>query len=340
MKFEIISSLVCGTLTFLNLYVLDVRAEVYPKIRQSSTLASRVARAEHVERDLSSVNSIKSAASELKVFRRAHWTSDEEQHLLNLRNQQQKSWDEINEIFQQRTWQALVAKYYRLTGDLSTTDKPPKNSPWTYKEDKLLMELVKASTPWEQIAKKLPRRTEKAVRSRYYYLTKDKSVPKVIYRPWTAEEDKLVVELVEAGVPLKERVKFFNDRTVEALEQRSKKLVPSPLRFSSEEDDLIIKALDSGMVTKEISQLLDRTTRAVNKRIKRLEQSNRIKPAPQIANNRRFTVADFKLMDEMVEKDMSWEDIATEYFPGRSPKRMKSSFKRYEEQKQRGETKE
>lgn len=198
------------------------------------------------------------------------------------------------------------------------------------------MKLVETGASWDGIAEYFPGRTKEQVIRKYYDLKKDKQVPDVYRGLWADEEDKLLIRLGRTGMTWEEIATHFNNRSLRALERRLKSLTPRPLRYTLEEDKTIIEAIKAGFTIAKISQLLGRSELAIKGRIKILEQSDRVGIAPQIIRNRHYTVADYSLMDELLKKDMSWEEIADIYFPGRSSESMRQAFARYQKKQQRG----
>ena len=281
-------------------------------------------------------NSGRVAASEQKLYRRTRWTAEEEERLVALR-EQEMSWEEISELFPERSWQALMAKYHRLTPDVLTRTV----NFWTEEEKKLLLELVEAGKSWEEIAEYFPGRTVTAVRATHNRLTTDVQAPRRVVRKWTAEEDELLLELAKARVPWEERVTHFDSRTLGALTTRYEILkAPGTPRegleiFTSEEDDLIVEGIELGMTLVEISQLLDRSTPAIKRRKEKLRQLKRLDPS--IDKGRTYTAADYELMRELVEKGMPWRKISAEYFPSRPNRGPEAAYRRYKSQKQREE---
>lgn len=392
MKFRVVISLFVGIYS-VSLHASNVRAELGlhsspPAIRQTN---SPVVRAENVNGNMATLAPVESAAPEAKLFRRNQpWTYDEEQLLLKLRQEQEMPWGEMIEYFPGRTWRGIQTKYHDLTG---TKQKRLKElRAWTDEENEILLDLRKAGKSWEEIDKVLPGRSVVAIMMHYAYLKKDKKAPKSVSRRFSAEEDKLLLELAEADVPMKERVKYFDNRTASSLYGRLSKIKPTKgqrkirKNFSAEEDklllelaeagvlpeervkyfdsrtasslnsrlsrliptnrqgkfspkenNLLIEALKKGKTLEEIAQSLGRSVRAVRARTKKLEKSNRIDPVPQLVKGRDYTDAEFDLMHEMYRKGMSWEDIATEYFPGRSGASLKVSHHNFRRKKQVGE---
>ena len=223
---------------------------------------------------LSAVNSVRPAVSEL-TKRAEPWTAEEEKLLLKLRGQRM-SWAEINKFFPERSWAALATKYYHLVQDPSIKKIPRTVKLWTYEENELLLELVETNISWREIAKYFPSRSLKAIKGHLYFLKSDSSAPQSITSQFTAEEDELLIQLGKAGIPWKERAKFFENRTISGLKTRYSRIdpaskTPSYRKYTSEEDDLIREGLKLGKTVKEISNLLEeRGVSSVQRRIKKL----------------------------------------------------------------------
>ena len=372
MKFNTIYSLVFGIYCLSGLCSQEVYAgasvQLYPSAnRQINPLA---ARAEHDNGDATSVSSVVEAAfSEPTASRSGEpWTDDEVDRLLQLRGEERRSWTDVAQSFPERSGFAVLKKYYKLTRNPTRTQAKPK--PWTDDEEETLLELAGTDATWEERAVYLPGRSATAARSHYHYLISDKSLPKEYKRLYTAEEDELLRELDEAGIPWKERVTRFDNRTIPALHYRMKKLkeeekekekgggeeegeegeegeetqrseeLEGPKtqqagKFTLKEDDDLIKALDLGMTLEEITELLGRSRRGVQRRIKALEQANRIADrTPQISKGRWHADAEYELMRESLEQGMSWKDIAAEHFPGRAANTIKKAYYREQARKE------
>ena len=339
MKFRIVSSLLLGLCSFSS-DVSNVRAELSlhsspPAIGQTDSL---IIRAENVNGNVAPLPSVESAAPEAKLFRRTQpLTTDEEQLLLKLRQEQERPWREIIEYFPGRKLKYIQARYYTLR-ETKQEESPKDLRAWTDEEKEILLDLRKTGQSWREIAKDLPGRSVGAIIDHYYYLKRDGHPPRSS-RNFSAEEDELLLELAEADIPWEERVKYFNNRTSSSLRGRLTRIRPTKQlgKFSSKEDNLIIKSLKKGKILEEIAQMLGRSVEAVGKRIKFLEKSNRVDPVPELAKNRRYTAAEYDLMHEMYIRGMSWKYIATEYFPGRSSEGLRASYYHSRIKKQKGE---
>lgn len=325
---------------FLGLYLLNLNAEVsaqpnLSKIRQTYSLASQN---EDVGSNLSPANPVRPAALEPKLFKRVNrWTFEEEGLLLKLREEQQLSWKQIQEeYFPERSWKALQIRFYRLTKDPSQP-KVEARRPWTDEEKELLFKLRESNLSWAEIVESFPGRSKSALVGKYRSLTYDRSAPGVFQKKWTAEENELLLKLGKEGMPWKERVKFFDNRTLRALQTQYKKLVPSrqppPRLFTSEEDDFIIKAIDSdNMPVKDISLSLGRSIQGVHRRIRKLQESNRLDPN---THNLRYSDAELELIAKLVKQNVSFREIATKHLPGRSREAIKQAYKRFRERKRK-----
>lgn len=292
MRVDIFSSLFIGIYSILSLCVSKTEAEIsvqsdYQKFQETSTLNDRAE--PYIERDLSP--SFESDdASEPKLFRRAEpWTPEEVEYLLDLREVQKKTWAEIDKLFPDRGWQALVSKHSRLMRDPSipkeTKDTP---IPWTVKEQKLLLKLKdEDSLSWKEIAEKLEGRTVSAAKGQYNRISRSSPISKDIKERWTDEEDALLKRLGESDLSWKEREKEFNnrfdkERTLSALHSRLTQIAPSQPdkrgRFTDEELDRIMKGVKSGESREKIAQSIGRSKNSLKVQIRKLRELGRLDP--------------------------------------------------------------
>lgn len=217
MRFSITSNLILGTYSLFGLYLLNVKADASeqpysPEIQQIRSLASGTKIINN--NNPPPVNSVESTTLESQLFKRSQrWTTDEEQRLIELR-EQDVSWVNIMKMFPERSWSALRSKYLRLTKNLSSYS--PKKKLWTDEEDKILLKLLEEKMPLEEISESLPGRTVQALKARYYYLRRGIPVSQKTVRNWTAEEDALLLESLESGMIAKEIAPLFG-RTEHAV---------------------------------------------------------------------------------------------------------------------------
>lgn len=364
---------------------LEVGFQSYsPEARSPHSATSH---AEDVVVDIPSLSSIGDALPAPKLIRRAGrpWTGDEEQLLLQLRDEQEMAWSEIAEYFTDRTWTALKIRYHQLTRDSSAPPRGKANA-WTSEEEARLLDLVESGVQFSEMPQILRGRTLKAIRSKYRTLTEGFPAPNLYKKQYTAAEDELILELAEAGltwdeiakhfkwrnanslrrrfakltsttrrryspeedelilqlaqlnITWKEMAKHFNGRSVKSIKQRYVQLAPDRPRIRSywtpEQDKELIEAVEANMTWLEMSDLFGKTVSTLKNRVSVLLRSGRLDQTPQIASNRPYTVADFELMRNSVEKNMSWNDIAREHFPGRSAESLRKSLRRYQNRKE------
>ena len=250
MKFQNFTTLALGICSFFGLYVTSINA--YDSIWQSESINKPTNKVQqfHPRRPTTRVNvivggndhSIKAAtvvASPAEEYPRGLkkravrlWTAEEERRLLELRDQDGLSWDEIRGFYPWRSRAALQAKHRVLTDS-----KEEKFRLWTEEEKALLVELVEADIPWEDVAKRFPGRSIQSLRQQYRYSTRDRRIENAASRKWTREEIELLLRLEEEGVPWEERVAFFDNRSLIALKYQLIAIRRSRPPFTSEEDD-------------------------------------------------------------------------------------------------------
>ena len=201
---------------------------------------------------------------------------------------------------------------------------------WTPEEEERLLKLKKQKLPWSEIVNSFPERSIKSLKNKYRRLQS-----KFLASEWTTEEDKLLVKLRESNTPWEEIVTYFDNRSIKSLEERFASLTSPLRRYTSKEDRLILRALNSGKTVAETAQLLGRGKGSVKNRIRKLKESHQFNLAPELTRNRPYTTVEFELMHELREDNMSWKLIAKR-FPGRSSKGLRLAFKKYQEKQQRG----
>ena len=191
---------------------------------------------------------------------------------------------------------------------------------------------------YEDIAELMPERTQNAISSHYNHLRRGFPAPEKYVKRFTAEEDKLLLDLAETGKPWSERVKYFENRSIASLQKRLGRIGTALKQerhwWTPEEEDLLVEALDASLTWDEISELLERDKQAVRVRAKELEKQGRI-DSVLVAKGSHYADADFELMHDSLKKGMAWKDIARNHFPGRPVESMRKLYYKYQKKKQR-----
>ena len=357
-KFHIANSLVLGLFSVFSLCVLDVSAEL--SVRDDTSSARDIdplaAPAGYIHTNLQPDIFVKSASSRRSrlVKRARRWTREEEELLLDLRDRQEKSWEEIMTRID-RSWKALEGKYFLLTNDpaVRKTDVNENPKKWTQAEREKLVRLKEEENlPWAEIAEQFSERDVGALKNQYNYIKRGDVAPAGTYRRWTAEEDSYLLELGEEGLSWDQRFRRFNSRfrdfpksrTLGALQARYSNLTRSQVvkkgRYTTKEDADIVEALSINMSVDEIAELLGRGRLAVYARIRKLEDEGRVTSASRIASNRSYTDEEIALIIRLRNEGMSWKDIAAIHFKGRSEAGVKGAYWRYFEQEETDEANE
>ena len=278
-----------------------------------------VPRAEHVKGDVLSTTP--------KLFRRGRpWTAEEEYLLTKLRDEG-TPWTEMEKYFPDRSWKALHSKHYSLVGDLP---KPGRTEiPWTPEENERLLGLVEGGVPWKEVAKLFPRRTLSGIQSHYGFLKSGElaSTPAKARNKFTAEEDKLLSELVGVGRSWSEIAKFFPVRSTNALRSRYRLLGKSPQkpRWTAEEDKLLLELVGMDRSWSEIAKFFPRRTLPGIQSHYGFLKSGELASTPAKAQNK-FTAEENKLLLDLGGTDRSWTEIAKS-FPERSITYLKSRYR-------------
>ena len=173
------------------------------------------------------------------IKRARYWTGEEEELLLQLRDDQDMSWAELSERFEGRSWGSLMSKYYKLKQDPSAPTKKGADL-WTPEEKQRILRLREAGTPesWEEVAKVFPGRTATAVEAYYYSIArKGRPAPASTLAFYTAEEDELLLELRNTDMSWKEISKHFKNRSLNSLGLRYRRLTENRMRMNHWTDE-------------------------------------------------------------------------------------------------------
>ena len=164
---------------------------------------------------------IRSAPPATQLFKRAgkRWTDEEVDYLVELREEEELSWEEIAEFFPERKWGGVKQKYERLNRD-PLAPKTKERRLWTPEEDERLLELKREDKSWEEMAEFLKGRTPSAIKTHYYYITgEDKQAPASTRRKYTEEDDNLLLEALREGLSTTEVAQRL-ETTVETVNRR------------------------------------------------------------------------------------------------------------------------
>lgn len=251
------------------------------------------------------------------------WTKEEKDLLVEL-VEMGESYEEIAKRFPGCSPNTLQAQYRSLTQGRHVPTTVFKK--YTAEEDERVLELRREGLRWREIVLLFDDRSIDSLRRRYKVL---------IASDFTSEEDELLQELEEENIPWTERVTFFNNRSLDALQERLEDLKRSNPRFTPEEDDTIVEALELGMSVSEVVQLLKRAQTSVYARIRKLKTLGRLDASVASRRRRRYSTDELELISELAETGMSWKDIASEHFPGRGGMNVKKAYDRYQVKKQK-----
>ena len=238
---------------------------------------------------ISPARSIRWAPSATQLFKRAgqRWKDEEDDLLVELREEQSLSWSEIAEAFPERSWGALKQRYDGLMRDPLAPKGRRRGRIWTPEEDERLLELARTGISWEEMADSLPGRSPEAIEGHYYYklLVRDKQAPTITRKRYTEEEDDILSEALEEGLSitevsrlLKKSEQSVNRRIVKLkkLERFDPALSIKHRSYTVDELGLIHELREQGMTWKQIQSehFPERPLTGIRRRYKRYQKEH------------------------------------------------------------------
>ena len=139
-------------------------------------------------------------------------------------------------------------------------------------------------------------------------------------------KDGLTWDEIAAKLPGRSRIAVYNRYY---RRQGQDKAAPKSTmkEFTKEEDDVLIKTLDSGKSVAETARLLGKSHSSVTHRAAKLEEQGRLSLGPR--SGRRYTVAELKLIERLRETGTRWKEIRRLHFSDRTVKQIMEGFRRY-----------
>ena len=208
---------------------------------------------------------------------------------------------------------------------------------WRPDEEDRLVELRNQGKSWEEISASFPDRSWGAMKVKYYSLT-GQSAPtskRKKGKPWTSAEDKRMLKLLKDGLTWDEIAAKLPGRSRTAVYNRyyrrqgQDKAAPKSTmkEYTKEEDDVLIKTLNSGKSVAETARLLGKSHSSVTYRAAKLEEQGRLSLEPR--SGRRYTVAELELIERLRETGTRWKEIRRLHFADRTVKQIMEGFRRY-----------
>ncbi len=159
---------------------------------------------------------------------------------------------------------------------------------WTAQEDELIQGLHSGKYTKEEVARRLPHRTAEAVQKRKSALARVAGATKKMTN-WSADEDKLIIELREGRLSIDDVVRQLPHRTKAAIEKRKSKKQSATsttsdraVRFwTPQEDALLAGGLpdDPAALAEFMRRLPGRTVVGIEHRLHQLKRAARVSGA-------------------------------------------------------------
>ena len=183
----------------------------------------------------------------------------EENELLIKQRELGKSWRDIGKLFPRRHWATLISQYYRLTEQYPPTVDPSRvYNFWTSGEDERLVEAKELGFSWKEIAELFDNeRSQESLKTRYQSFKGPAKTQNAVKRiPYSPEDDKLLLDAVEADFKWREIVELFDgQRPVHSLKTRFKTLKADNKSISgyvsdyrSAVDEVLLKSRERGLL--------------------------------------------------------------------------------------------
>ncbi|KAG6043711.1 hypothetical protein E4U39_004228 [Claviceps sp. Clav50 group G5] len=287
-----------------------------------------------------------SSKGSLQAKLNKHWTEEENKLLLTLK-EAGGTWEEISESLG-RTSGACRGHYFLKRLEISENESSQGSSQlkneteeWTVEEEKRLFQLKASDETWPEISNRLPGRTDIDCQRRYEerldaYDTEmsQGSLQAKLNKPWSEEEDKLLLKLKEAGGTWQEiseslgrtpgacRSRYGKHLEVKVSEteksQGSLQLDNERVKWTAEEEKLLVQLKASDKTWQEISERLGRTPRACRIRHGQCLEVSVSQGSLQPKNERKkWTAEEEKLLFQLKVADKTWQEIS-DHLPGRT----------------------
>ena len=159
----------------------------------------------------------------------------------------------------------------------------------------------------------------KAIKAKYYKLTKDESAPKKTKRKWTTGETALLMDLLGQGMKMEDMVERFPGRDLRSIKARYRYLtkgMPPPTTafktFTAAEDALILELREAKTPWVEMARSFEgRDASTVRRRYEALRPSTRKKIDRSRKNiHKKWTAKDDDELIAALETDLTREEIA------------------------------
>ncbi len=256
----------------------------------------------------------------------------EENQLLKELKEEGLVWEQIaesfNEHFPRRTTPALRKHYSTV---LKTQPIPEVARPYTLQEDQCLEELKRQGRKWNEIVKYFPGRTAAALQLRWSDYLQVKLDLDLQQTKFTPEEDQRLRQLKEQGLKWAEIGKYFEGRSIAALQSRWRYYLEPKWEgrlkkadYTPEEDQLLIRLKGQGLKWAEIVEHFE--GRSAGGLQRRWRDHLRPKPEGNPTKAIAYTPEEDQLLIRLKGQGLMWAEIA-ENFERRNVESLKNRWK-------------